>query len=442
MRTAFRFLIAALVVRGFFTVETARAQNPSLPSQPTPIQQPYGSSGADSSGAQLGTPNQYSPPPASGGAPTYVPPPPPGSYAPPPPPGTYAPPPPPGSYAPAPPPPPGVYVVPPPPGAYVPAPPPLPYQALGAWFNADYMLWWIKNNQVPPLVTAGVAGVPDVLGPAAPTTLFNGGDVSEGPLSGGRFTFGLWLTDSHVIGIEGTYFFLGRNIDSFASGQETATPAGTPPGVFEATMSTTVQDGEVNVVADWSACRPLHIQFLAGFRYTELNESLDVQQNFISADGSEIDNWDDNFHTRNNFYGAQIGVRGEYAIDRFFINGSAKLAMGVTDQRIDINGGLTQTFITNGVDSFGNPIQNLNSYFSGGGGLLESAASYHRDRFTVIPEVGLNVGYDFTPWARGYIGYSFLYWSSVVRPGDQVATAPKATDFWTQGLNFGVSFRF
>jgi hypothetical protein len=296
---------------------------------------------------------------------------------------------------------------------------------------------------VPPLVTTSVAGVPGVIGPADNTTLFGGGDVSEGPISGGRFSVGFWLTDSHVIGLEGTYFFLGRNIDQFVTGQESATPAGTPPGVFESTVSTSVQDGEVNLVADWSGgCRDLHLQFLAGFRYMNLNEALDVQQNFISADGTESDNWDDNFHTRNNFYGAQIGVRGEYTWERFYLSGTAKLAMGVSDERIDINGGLTQTFITSGFDNFGNPIQNVNVVQSGGGGLLETPASYHRDRFAVIPDVGLNFGYNFTPWCSGWIGYQFIYWSNVVRPGDQVLNAPSGTSFWAQGLNFGVAFRF
>ena len=32
----------------------------------------------------------------------------------------------------------------------------------------------------------------------------------------------------------------------------------------------------------------------------------------------------------------------------------------------------------------------------------------------------LSVGYQFTPWVRGLIGYNFLYLSSVVRPGTQI----------------------
>jgi hypothetical protein len=67
---------------------------------------------------------------------------------------------------------------------------------------------------------------------------------------------------------------------------------------------------------------------------------------------------------------------------------------------------------------------------------------------------------------RAMVGYNFLYWSSVVRASDQVnrivnptqvpssqafgvAVGPaqprsdlRSTDFWAQGLNFGLEFRY
>ena len=79
----------------------------------------------------------------------------------------------------------------------------------------------------------------------------------------------------------------------------------------------------------------------------------------------------------------------------------------------------------------------------------------------------MNVGYDVTPHLRAFVGYNFLYVSSVVRPGDQVdriidpsrlpvpaalaGNLPpantgrplvpfKATDFWAQGINFGLKY--
>jgi hypothetical protein len=86
--------------------------------------------------------------------------------------------------------------------------------------------------------------------------------------------------------------------------------------------------------------------------------------------------------------------------------------------------------------------------------------------FTVVPEVGINLAYHITPNVSFLVGYSFIYWSSVVRPGDQIdrsidqraipsspnfvpgfnAASPAAqfnrTDFWTQGINFGLEFKF
>jgi hypothetical protein len=38
----------------------------------------------------------------------------------------------------------------------------------------------------------------------------------------------------------------------------------------------------------------------------------------------------------------------------------------------------------------------------------------------VVPEVGVKVGYQVTPHLRAQVGYDFLYWSDVVRPGSQI----------------------
>jgi len=100
------------------------------------------------------------------------------------------------------------------------------------------------------------------------------------------------------------------------------------------------------------------------------------------------------------------------------------------------------------------------------GGLLAAQSNigqYSRTRFSVVPDAALNIGYQFTPTFRGYLGYSFLYWSNVVRPGQQIdrnvnlafipntppappssqvrpAVLCQETDFWAQGLNFGLEW--
>jgi hypothetical protein len=89
-----------------------------------------------------------------------------------------------------------------------------------------------------------------------------------------------------------------------------------------------------------------------------------------------------------------------------------------------------------------------------------------RDEFTVVPEVCVNVGYQISSSLRVFAGYSFLYLGDVLRPGDQVNTTvnpglvpaspwygtssvpaqPSAllsrSDFWAQGINFGLAFRY
>ena len=74
----------------------------------------------------------------------------------------------------------------------------------------------------------------------------------------------------------------------------------------------------------------------------------------------------------------------------------------------------------------------------------------------------MNVGYDLMPNLRATVGYTFIYWSRVARPGDQIDTnlnlsqlppgplngipRPEAswsiTDMWAQGISAGIDYRF
>ena len=89
---------------------------------------------------------------------------------------------------------------------------------------------------------------------------------------------------------------------------------------------------------------------------------------------------------------------------------------------------------------------------------------YGDDDFAVVPEVGITLRYQLTCRLRATFGYSFIYWSDVARPGEQIDTrlnpnlfppeqVPfsgalrprfvfRDTDFWAQGLNFGVDYRW
>jgi hypothetical protein len=328
----------------------------------------------------------------------------------------------------------------------MPFPPPIvvypAYGPLGVWFDADYLLWWTKDTHVGALVTPAVPSNADAFGPANSQVLFGGGNGDAGPLSGGRFTLGLWLQDSQVLGLEASYLFLEDRSKLLALGQEASSDSTADPGIFAVTLRSSLQSAEVNAVANLNKSGPCRFELLAGFRFLELEDRLHVTQDFVSGDQSEEDLWDDVCRTRNDFYGGQIGARGEWARGRLSVGVSTKVALGVTSQKVAFNGGLTQAFTAEGMDGFGNPIESVQINQSSNGGLLFQPVTYTRDRFTVVPDVGFNVGCQFTSYLRGSLGYNFLYWSSVARAGDQLTGVPKATDFWAQGLTAGLAFRF
>jgi hypothetical protein len=102
------------------------------------------------------------------------------------------------------------------------------------------------------------------------------------------------------------------------------------------------------------------------------------------------------------------------------------------------------------------------------GGLLAAGpnlGTFTRDQFSVVPEVTVNLGFRVTPNLKAYVGYNFLYWSNVIRPGDQidgvvdlsfVPNGPvvqpsglnrprppfKQSDLWITGIQFGLEGRW
>ena len=99
------------------------------------------------------------------------------------------------------------------------------------------------------------------------------------------------------------------------------------------------------------------------------------------------------------------------------------------------------------------------------GGILANSANigrYQTSRFALMPELGVTAGYWITPNVRLSLGYSALYWTDVLRAGNQIdrrvnpiyvpldmTYTPGAAvvrqpppmlrnDFWAEGLLFGV----
>src|SRR5262249_60701848 len=86
--------------------------------------------------------------------------------------------------------------------------------------------------------------------------------------------------------------------------------------------------------------------------------------------------------------------------------------------------------------------------------------NFSDQRFSVVPELNARVSYQFAPQLRAIVGYNFMYWTGLMRPGGVIDTtvnptqlppgplagvarpAPRAdtSDFWAHGVSVGLAY--
>lgn len=358
------------------------------------------------------------------------------------------------------------------------------------WVHAEYLNWYQSGMNLPPLVTTSGTGTARAAAGVLPaaTTLYGGSDdYQDDYLSGFRIRFGWWLRSLPGWGIEGEYAGLGENIETFYQNSTGSPILARPffnvltgaedselvafPGVLSGNVGVTTTsqlDGAAvrlrrqlfgNKGCGYSqlACQSVptssRLDFTIGYRFWELDESLQVRERLQSQTASEAFDLTDNFRTRNQFNGTELGFlwqgrRGWWSLDALM-----RLGIGNVHQTVTIDG---STQITeNGVTT---------THQTGLLAQRTNIGTYDRDQFTIIPELGLTLGYQMTKRVRLTGGYSLIYMGNVVRPGDQVSLdvnpnllAPEITpftgalrpqfqfaqtDYWVQGLSFGAEFRW
>lgn len=355
------------------------------------------------------------------------------------------------------------------------------------WASADYLYWKMRNspNPIPLLVTAPFARnrLP-LVGQPGTSNVLGGKSVQNHWRSGARFTLGSWIDESCCFGAEANYFFLpheSKTQTAFSSGLpgssflsvpyfntltrlESSSPVAQPgsfQGFAKLKVSNSLQGAELNgLVKLYSGCS-LKIDGLVGFRYLGFKERLKffVNSPAINIPG-EVYQVSDHFHTKNNFYGGQIGFKAEYFYRCFFLSAKAKVALGAMCEKLNIRG----KFLTNAFNGFGAP-----ETFSGGYFALPSNIGHHKYTcFAVVPEVNLSLGYQITDCFRIQLGYSFLYVNKLLWAGKQIkrkinpsqsalyeftpnpnlvgAAKPKASpkndQFWVHGLNVNLELQF
>jgi hypothetical protein len=281
--------------------------------------------------------------------------------------------------------------------------------------------------------------------------------------------------------LDGTFFFLGNRSVFFGAGsngdplltrpftdaqngQENAFIVAFPgrqSGTVIAALSSRLWGAEANLRSMLSRGAFHQISVIGGFRFLDLHEELRMQEwdAFVPRRDFDPDAWRvtaDHFHTSNQFYGGQLGTELRWCRGRFFVDAYSKVALGVSVESAGING---WSQYTNALGQFG-------SIGIGDLALPSNIGSCSQGKFAVVPEAGINIGYALTQHIRLMIGYTFLFWSSVFRPGDQIdhvinpsefsyalgrgpIVGPQRptftfrdSDFWAQGLNFGLEFRY
>jgi hypothetical protein len=392
----------------------------------------------------------------------------------------------------------------------------------GAWVRADYLLWSTEGMDLPPLVTTSPTGTPrsmaGVLGEDGTSVLYGDSTIFDDSRSGARLRAGVWFDPCHIWGLEGEYLALEDLSDNYRAassgdpilarpffdplaGQETSQLVAFPNvinGEVEVDAMTRFQSAgarlRLNACQQTFACDPCarvalaqpvaasgevgfwdnewrssglpganydfnqssyRLDILGGYRYLLLDDQLRIQEDLTSLDTTTPGTFDitDAFDAENRFNGGEIGLLFEIQRRRWSLELLTKIALGTTQQAVTINGTTTS-------DEAGDVVTDP-------GGLLAQRTNigmHEQNVFTAVPELGVTLGYQLTRHTKLTVGYTLIYWSSVVRAGDQIdldvnpnllppEVVPFAgperprfdfveSDYWAHGLTAGVDVRW
>jgi hypothetical protein len=358
------------------------------------------------------------------------------------------------------------------------------------WVHAEYLLWWVRGANIPPLVAGSPPGTPverAAILDGPDTTLLLGDDWVNGSMRQGfRLRLGGWIDAEQQYGIESSFFLLGAVGKSYqASGDATGLPLfGRPflatdvspaegasaltsyPGIVSG--STRIHMGSANMLgADvilrekiWADCSDgsncWRLDVLAGYRYLRYADHVRFLDDRMALGGLFEPGFrqilEEEFVAGNSFHGVTLGLGGFVQSGPWSITGQARLALGNVFRRVSITG-----------TTINQPPGAATEILQGGLLALSSNSGVHRTRSaSLVPELDLQVGYHIRENIRLYGGYSFLMWQRVARAAHQIdirvdrnlippeqpgsTTLPAVlndfTDLWAHGLTLGMEITY
>lgn len=365
------------------------------------------------------------------------------------------------------------------------------------WVTYEYLNWYQDELELPALVTTSLdssvsRSQAGVLSSPMTSVLFGNQGLLGPSIDGGRLRFGVWLDRCHQWGIGAEIFGMSNQSESFFASSEGVPILARPffntltgvedaelvayPGLVSGSVQVNVQsqfEGAGfqirNLRRTEEGCRkwwfcgcPEHFccrsELLYGYRYLQLSESVTIQENLVSQDVNNPGSFDimDSFRTRNQFNGIDLGWAVKTTRGNWTMDGSIRLAIGNSRQSVTVSG---QSVITDP-----SSVPNQQVHDSGFLALDSNSGTYNQNEFAIVPEFGINLGYQLSDHLRFLVGYTGIYWSNVVRPGQHIdrdvnpnllppvgtvtsgTNRPRfafdTTDYWIQGISLGGEYRW
>jgi hypothetical protein len=331
--------------------------------------------------------------------------------------------------------------------------------------DVDYLNWWLREGRIPAALTTSSQASQGIIG--RPDTQVLYGDqrlrTRHGDQFGGvRVNLNWWFNDEQTLGLEASAFFLERdsthylvtsdgsallarpfvNADGTAASDVIAgqSPTGLRSGAFVGYSRIELFGEEANLTRSLWRGDGFALDFLAGARFLQMRDRAD-----LTATGRDLPaqttlhGLEDHIQTFNDYYGGQLGLRGELTCGRWSLLARGTIGLGADDETVRAYGiTLDQTPTSRVVIPTGLSVQSTNTGKS------------QRTSLNMVASLGLNVNYQITRWAMASAGYSFLLWDGPVRSGDQIdpviaagsrpAIPFKQDVFWAHGLNVGLTF--
>lgn len=346
-------------------------------------------------------------------------------------------------------------------------------------FHGDYLLMWTKNDRVPPLLTTGpTADIrPGAIGREF-TRILYGDAIDFEERHGGRFTLEMPFGASDEWSLSASYFLLGaRDVGPkrFSPGSPVlARPffdvvnnredsslvsfPGVARGAIAINADSFLQGAEAHLQRELHWHEHRRVVLFAGVRYVNLDEELNIAEtSFLPRTDTMVRrriNVQDRFEADNDFFGGQVGGSFECDYKRFRFNMTSKVALGNVHETIVVRG---RTVIDTA------PLTDEPAGFFA---LATNSGRFSRNSFAVVPEVSAKLGLRISERLTVFGGYSYLYWSNVARPGEQIdrnlnpnliptsvsfggPATPRqpimpfrTSDYWVQGMIWGFEFQY